>query len=159
LPRSAIALPRGRSYDGRFCRERTLETVYIVDDDATFARSIARLVGAAGWNARVYASAHDFLAADCGEHPACVLLDVRMPGMHGPDLYRAMIERHMDLPVIFLTAHGGEAAKADAMSLGALDFLEKPVHSEVLLARIRTALARDAQSGAAGVADPGDVGG
>jgi FixJ family two-component response regulator len=125
-------------------RERILETIFIVDDDVTFARGLARLVGAAGWKAEVFTSAGEFLAAGRGDEPGCVLLDVRMPGMRGPDAYRAMIERRIDLPVIFLTGHGDVPTSVDAMKLGAVDFLEKPVRGEVLVGTIRTALARDA---------------
>jgi FixJ family two-component response regulator len=109
-----------------------------------FARSLARLVDAAGWKAEVFTSPEAFLGP--GREPAggagCVVLDVRMPGMRGPDLYRAMIERRIDLPVIFLTGHGDVATSVDAMKLGAVDFLEKPVRGELLMGAIRTALAR-----------------
>ena len=74
----------------------------------------------------------------------CVLLDVRMPGMRGPDLYRAMLERHIELPVIFLTGYGDVPTSVDAMKLGAVDFLEKPAPAERLVAAIRAALARHA---------------
>lgn len=121
-----------------------VETVYIVDDDVAFARSLARLVGAAGWNTKVFSSAGEFLAGGHGADPGCVLLDVRMPDMRGPDVYRAMIKRHIDLPVIFLTGHGDVPTSVDAMKLGAVDFLEKPVVAATLVATIRTALARDA---------------
>ena len=119
-------------------------TVYIVDDDATFARGLARLVGAAGWNAEVCSSANEFLQPGRvqPEVPGCVLLDVRMPGMRGPELQRVMIERHIRLPVVFLTGHGDVGTSVDAMKLGAVDFLEKPVLSERLLAAIRVALER-----------------
>jgi len=121
-------------------------TVYIVDDDATFARGLARLVGAAGWKAEVCACADDFLAPGriSVDEPGCVLLDVRMPGMRGPELQRVMIERHINLPVVFLTGHGDVGTSVDAMKLGAVDFLEKPVRAEKLVAAIRTALVRDA---------------
>jgi FixJ family two-component response regulator len=109
-----------------------------------FARGLARLVGAAGWNTKVFASASEFLAGGHGEEPGCVLLDVRMPEMGGPDAYRAMIQRHIDLPVIFLTGHGDVPTSVAAMKLGAVDFLEKPVRGDVLVGTIRTALARDA---------------
>jgi FixJ family two-component response regulator len=130
---------------GPFPPERATETVFIVDDDATFARGLARLVGAAGWNARVFGSAAEFLAAGPGNDAidaGCVLLDVRMPGMRGPDLYRTMLAREMDLPVIFLTGHGDVSTSVDAMKLGAVDFLEKPVKGERLVAVITTAIAR-----------------
>ncbi len=120
-----------------------METVFIVDDDATFARGLSRLIRAAGWKPEVYASAADFLARPAaGDEPACVLLDVKMPGMKGPELYRAMIERKIDLPVVFLTGHGDVPTSVDAMKLGAVDFLEKPVPGDVLVRTVRLALER-----------------
>jgi FixJ family two-component response regulator len=123
-----------------------LETVYIVDDDVTFARGMARLVEAAGWTPRTFLSAAEFLAHRHDAGAACVVLDVRMPGMKGPELHRALLERGVRLPVIFLTGHGDVPTSVDAMKHGAADFLEKPVPSEVLLASIRAALSRDARS-------------
>ena len=126
---------------------QTTDTVYIVDDDVSFARGLARLIGAAGWNAEVFSRAADFLAPDRAPRggAGCVLLDVRMPDMRGPDLYRVMLERKMDLPVIFLTGHGDVPTSVAAMKLGAVDFLEKPVLSETLVAAIRVALVRHAE--------------
>ena len=122
-----------------------MDTVYIVDDDASFARGIARLVEASGWQARVFASAGAFLAHQAPPAgPACALLDVRMPGMRGPELHRAMLAAGIDIPVIFLTAHGDIATSVDAMKHGAADFLEKPVPAKILVAAIRAALARHA---------------
>ena len=120
------------------------DKIFIVDDDATFARGLSRLIRAAGWKAEVYSSAADFLErgrvdeGGCG----CVLLDVKMPGMKGPDLYRAMLQRKMTVPVIFLTGHGDIPTSVDAMKLGAVDFLEKPVPGEVLVRTVRLALER-----------------
>jgi RNA polymerase sigma factor (sigma-70 family) len=116
--------------------------VYIVDDDAMFARGLARLVSAAGWPVEVFASADDFLRGVDTGNAGCVLLDVRMPGMKGPELYRTMLAREMHLPVIFLTAHGDVPTSVDAMKLGAVDFLEKPVSCDVLVGTIRVAIAR-----------------
>jgi FixJ family two-component response regulator len=124
---------------------RMTETVYIVDDDASFARGLARVVSAAGWKAEICRSADEFLVPGrvaAGE-PGCVLLDVRMPGMRGPELQRVMIERGIRLPVIFLTGHGDVGTSVDAMKRGAVDFLEKPVRAEQLAAAIRVALERD----------------
>ena len=121
------------------------ETIYIVDDDASFARGLARVVTAAGWKAELFSSADDFLSPGrvrAGE-PGCVLLDVRMPGMRGPELQRVMIERGIHLPVIFLTGFGDVGTSVDAMKRGAVDFLEKPVRAEELAAAIRVALERD----------------
>ncbi len=119
--------------------------IYIVDDDAMFARGLARLVGAAGWNVEVFKSADEFLHGVDAGNPGCVLLDVRMPGMKGPELYRTMLARDMRLPVIFLTAHGDVLTSVDAMKMGAVDFLEKPVSGEVLIGTIRVAIARALQ--------------
>jgi len=126
--------------------ERATDTVFIVDDDASFSRGLARLVQIAGWRARVFASADEFLAPGAvdPEAPGCVLLDVRMPGIRGPDAHRAMLARGIDLPVIFLTGHGDVPTSVAAMKLGAADFLEKPVPGEVLMGAIRAALQRHA---------------
>ena len=125
---------------------RATETVYIVDDDAAFARGLGRVIAAAGWHPRIFNAAADFLASfGPGEaEPGCVCLDVRMPGMKGPEVHRAMLGRGIDLPVIFLTGHGDVPTSVDAMKLGAVDFLEKPVQSEVLVRTIRGALERHA---------------
>ena len=138
----AIASGRRTGYDG--FQEAATETVYIVDDDVAFARGLARVVAAAGWQTEVFSSAADVLANGMtdGGDPGCLLLDVRMPGMRGTDLYRALLDRRIDLPVIFLTGHGDVPTSVDAMKLGAVDFLEKPVRAEQLLAAIRVALAR-----------------
>ena len=119
-------------------------TVYIVDDDAMFARGLARLVGAAGLRVEVFGSATDFLAT-VKDGAGCVLLDVRMPIMKGPELHRTMLERRIGLPVIYLTGHGDVPTSVDAMKRGAVDFLEKPVTKELLLGTIHQALARDAE--------------
>jgi FixJ family two-component response regulator len=122
------------------------ETVFIVDDDATFARGLSRLIRAAGWSTEVFSSAAEFLErgprADGGS--GCVLLDVKMPGMKGPELYRAMLERKITLPVVFLTGHGDVPTSVDAMKLGAVDFLEKPVPGQILVRTVRAALERHA---------------
>ena len=120
-------------------------TVFIVDDDAMFARGLARLVNAAGWEVKVFASAADFLENVKDADAGCVLLDVRMPVMKGPEVHRAMIDRRIGLPVIYLTGHGDVPTSVDAMKRGAVDFLEKPVTMELLLGTIRQALARDAE--------------
>jgi FixJ family two-component response regulator len=102
---------------------RLTDTVLIVDDDAA-----------------EFLSAHAASQFDSG----CVVLDVRMPGMGGPELHRAMLERKIALPVVFLTGYGDVPTSVDAMKMGAVDFLEKPVRGEALLATVRSALARQA---------------
>ncbi len=102
---------------------------------------------AAGWTAKVYGSAADFLAPGvlADDSAGCVLLDVRMPGMKGPEVYRQLLARGIDVPVIFLTGHGDVPTSVEAMKLGALDFLEKPVSATVLVGAIQLALARHAE--------------
>jgi FixJ family two-component response regulator len=131
---------------GRESRVTPTETIFIVDDDATFARGLARLIRAAGWGTEVFSSAADFLERGprAGDGSGCVLLDVKMPGMRGPDLYRAMLERKITLPVVFLTGHGDVSTSVDAMKLGAVDFLEKPVPGQILVRTVRAALERHA---------------
>ena len=110
----------------------------------TFARGLARLLRAAGFNVETFASAAAFLAPGRvqPEGLGCVLLDVRMPGMRGPELQRTMLERGIGLPVIFLTGHGDVATSVDAMKHGAVDFLEKPVAAGQLVGAIRVAIER-----------------
>ena len=127
-------------------RDPIAPKVFIVDDDPQFARGLARVINAAGWRTEAYESAAAFLEA-VGREPGargCICLDVRMPGMKGTDLHRALRERGVDLPVIFLTGHGDVPTSVDAMKRGAVDFLEKPVSSHVLIPAIRTAMDRHA---------------
>jgi FixJ family two-component response regulator len=118
------------------------ETIYIVDDDRSFARGLKRLLSAAGLQVSTFSSSAEFLAPGSVPDgaPGCVVLDVRMPGMPGPQLHRAMLDRGIDLPVIFLSAHGDIPTTVDAMRMGAVDFLEKPVKGAALIERHLAAL-------------------
>jgi FixJ family two-component response regulator len=122
------------------------DTVLIVDDDAGQRASLSRLMRVAGLDVRSFGSADEFLNAHAASQfdSGCVVLDVRMPGMGGPELQRAMLERNITLPVVFLTGYGDVPTSVDAMKMGAVDFLEKPVRGEALLATVRSALARQA---------------
>ena len=117
------------------------EVVHIVDDDAAMRESLEFLLSADGLAARTYESA-DALLARLGElEPGCILTDVRMPGMNGLELV-AKLRQHGDShPVIVLTGHADVPLAVEAMKAGVLDFLEKPVRDETLLASIRAALA------------------
>jgi len=117
--------------------------VHVVDDDAAFRRAIGRALTTAGHTARLYASAPEYLAAESSEGPACVLLDLRMPGEDGLDLQTSLACREDAHPVIFLSGHGDIPSTVRAMRAGALDFLTKPVTTLVLLEAIARALARD----------------
>ncbi len=119
-------------------------TVFVVDDDSSLRRALARLIHSAGWKVDTYASAQDFLdGADC-ESTGCIVLDVQMPGMTGPELHAQMAARGISLPVIYLTAHGNLHTGVEAMKNGAVDFLVKPVDSDTLLDTVRHGIERHA---------------
>lgn len=117
--------------------------IFIVDDDAAVRDSLALLLGLKGFNTRSFASAEDFLAACQPEWHGCMLLDIRMTGMDGLELQRALNARRIDLPIIFITAHGDVAAARAALKGGAADFLEKPLDDKMLSAAIGDALERN----------------
>jgi FixJ family two-component response regulator len=117
--------------------------VHVVDDDDSLRKAITRLLRAAGYEVRAYASAGEFALSHRDNRRGCVLLDVRMPGPSGLDLQEALAREDEPLPVIFLTAHGDVPTSVRAMKAGAVDFLTKPVKRDTLLGAVRTALARD----------------
>jgi FixJ family two-component response regulator len=120
-----------------------IPVIRVVDDDQGFRTAIGRLLRAAGYEVREYASAGALLMADEEQTPGCVLLDMKMPGPSGLDLQEALAKRERKLPIIFLTAYADVRNSVRAMKAGAMDFLPKPVKREALLAIVRTALARD----------------
>ena len=117
--------------------------VHVVDDDNGYRTAMGRLLTAAGHHPRLYSSALEYLAQPEGEGPACVLLDLQMPGATGLDLQRALSDRENSLPVVFVSGHGDIPSTVRAMRGGALDFLTKPVPTTVLLEAIAKALNRD----------------
>ena len=116
--------------------------IHVVDDDAAFRTMIARLLRASGYQIALYESAHRLLEAPSRANPGCILLDVRMPGMSGPELQARLTERGNRLPIIFLTGHGDVAMGVLAIKAGADDFLLKPATKNTLLEAIERALAR-----------------
>jgi two-component system response regulator FixJ len=120
--------------------------VQVIDDDDAVRDSIVFLLASAGIEARVHASAAEYLAADVAS-PACIVTDVRMPGMTGIELIQALRDRGVPAPVIVTTGHGDIPLAVEAMKLGASDFIEKPFDDEVLIAAIRAALNKAAESG------------
>ncbi|HUJ00587.1 MAG TPA: response regulator [Usitatibacter sp.] len=119
--------------------------IHVVDDDRAFRTAIGRLLTAAGHEPRLYSSAAEYLAAGDSQSPACVILDLRMPGITGLDLQHALAGRASQHPVIFLSGHGDIPSTVRAMQGGAMDFLTKPVATPTLLAAIKRALERDMQ--------------
>jgi two-component system, LuxR family, response regulator FixJ len=121
--------------------------VYAVDDDAGFRDSLRWLLESVGYETRAYASAEQFLRDyECGTG-SCLILDVRLPGMSGPDLQRLLRQRGDRLPVIFVSGHGGVSAAAEAVRNGALNFLEKPFHGAALLRAIDSVCAELPETG------------
>ncbi len=118
-------------------------TVFIVDDDASVRRGLSRLIRSMGWNVETFPSASAYLQRAPFEGNGCIVLDIRMPGISGPELQQALIEQPYCLPIIFLTGHGDVPASVAAMKRGAYDFLQKPVDEEDLTRAIESALAWD----------------
>ncbi|MGD9612001.1 MAG: response regulator transcription factor [Kiritimatiellia bacterium] len=117
--------------------------VYVVDDDASFRKSLARLLRAHGFESRAYDSAAGFLESGLANRAGCIVLDIRMPGLSGLDLQEKLAQAECTMPVIFLTGHGNIPMSVRAMKKGATDFLTKPVDEDVLLKAIRNALAEN----------------
>lgn len=115
-------------------------TVYVVDDDADVRESLRWLLKTVGLRSVICASAEEFLREYREEGPACLVLDVRMPGSSGLDLFEATIARGGGLPVLFITAHADVPMAVRAMKSGAAEFLEKPFNAQVLLEKIQQAL-------------------
>ena len=116
--------------------------VFLVDDDASVRKSLARLLKTAGYEAELFASVADFLARAPYDGPCCLVLDVRMPGLTGLDLQEALRAKGQRLSIVFITGYRDVPVSVKAMKAGAVDFLTKPVDAETLLAAIRQAVAR-----------------
>jgi FixJ family two-component response regulator len=117
--------------------------VFIVDDDLSVRRSTERLVQATGLRVQTFTSAKEFLKNARFEGPACLVLDVRMPGLSGMDLQQELTQSGIQIPIIFITGHGDIPMSVRAMKAGAVEFLTKPFRSRGLLDAIRAALERD----------------
>ncbi|MCG5259693.1 response regulator transcription factor [Cupriavidus gilardii] len=102
------------------------ETVFIVDDDEAMRDSLTWLLEGNGYQVRSFASAEQFLAAYDANQVSCLILDVRMPGMSGPELQERMIAENIHLPIVFITGHGDVPMAVSTMKKGAIDFIEKP---------------------------------
>jgi FixJ family two-component response regulator len=114
--------------------------IAIVDDDAPLRQALESVLKAAGFSARTFASAEEFLTCDDCDETACLVLDVRLPGMSGIELQKRLRETRDHLPIIFITAHGDTSLQDSLMRAGARAFLNKPVRSDALLKEIRRAL-------------------
>jgi len=120
------------------------ETVHIVDDDDSMRVALARVLGAAGYATRSYASVGEFLVAADERPTGCLLLDLHLPGPDGLALQELLLKRGHSMPTVFLSGRGDIASSVRALKAGATDFLTKPVPTETLLAAVREALSTDA---------------
>lgn len=120
-------------------------TIFIVDDDASFLRSLSRLLTAVGYTVEAYTSAHDFFARPSPERPGCVVCDLQMPDINGLQLQEALRKSANPLPVVFLTGQGDIPTTVNAMRSGAEDFLTKRAPQEEITSAVDRALERDAR--------------
>jgi FixJ family two-component response regulator len=115
--------------------------VFVVDDDVSVRESLELLIGCAGWQPRIFASAQEFLCCPRVLEPSCLVLDVRLPDLNGLDLQKLVADR-VEMPIIFITGYGDVPLTVRAMKAGAVEFLTKPFVDEALLNAIRDALDR-----------------
>jgi len=118
-------------------------TVFLIDDDPGARDALTLLLSLKGMSTQPFATADTFIQAYQPERAGCVLTDLRMPGMTGLELQAALAERHIDVPLVVLTAHGDVATARAALKNGAFDFLEKPVDDDLLVEVLRNALRVD----------------
>ena len=118
-------------------------TVLVIDDDPDLRASIGRLLRSLDLDARLFASVSDFLKSDLPDGPACLVLDVRLPGQSGLDFQRELAGANRQVPIIFITGHGDIPMSVQAMKGGAIEFLTKPFRDQELLDAIQLGLSRD----------------
>ena len=116
--------------------------VAVVDDDESFRGALQRLLKSAGFQVRGFASAEDFLKSGRQHETGCLIADIRMPGMSGLDLQAKLNADHFPIPTIFISAHGDEKMRLQAMRGGAVKFFARPFDDAILLESVRTALNR-----------------
>lgn len=118
-------------------------TVFVIDDDVDVRASIAGLLKSVGLRSETFGTARDFLSRKPPDGPSCLVLDIRLPGMSGLDVQRALTDANMSIPIIFITGHGDIPMTVQAMKSGAVEFLTKPFRDQDLLDAIHVALDRD----------------
>jgi FixJ family two-component response regulator len=117
--------------------------VLIIDDDLELRCSIERLLRSVDMDTRLFASTPEFLAYDRPDGPACLVLDVRLPGQSGLDLQRWLVANDIEIPIVFITGHGDIPMSVQAMKSGAIEFLTKPFRPQELVEAIHMGIARD----------------
>jgi FixJ family two-component response regulator len=119
--------------------------VFVIDDDESVRKGLKRLLASADYQSEAFASASDFLERSAHPGPSCIIVDVRMPGLSGIDFQEALIQRHREEQLVFVTGHGDIPMCAQAMKAGAVDFLPKPFKPRELLRCVQRALARSVE--------------
>jgi FixJ family two-component response regulator len=114
--------------------------VTVVDDDESVRESLPDLLREFGYAVRAFASAEEFLASDCVRQTRCLVLDITMPGMSGPELQRELRRRRQEIPIVFITAHEDETVRPRLLQQGAVECLFKPFSETALRAALDTAL-------------------
>ena len=117
--------------------------VFVVEDDPSMRNALKNLLRSVGLDCQLYTSAQEFLDAEKPEVPSCLILDVRLPGMSGLDLQKELGKEDIQIPVIFITAHGDIPMSVRAMKAGAVEFLPKPFRDQDLLDAIQMSLMQD----------------
>jgi FixJ family two-component response regulator len=114
--------------------------VSVVDDDESVRESLPDLLREFGYAVKAFSSAEEFLGSDCAGQTRCLILDIAMPGMTGPDLQRELNLRGLEIPIVFITAHGDETVRPHLLEQGAIECLFKPFSDTALLDALNTAL-------------------
>jgi FixJ family two-component response regulator len=117
-----------------------LSLVSVVDDDESVRESLPDFLRELGFSVRVFASAHEFLASDCVGDTRCLILDIAMPGMSGPDLHRELRQRRQAIPIVFITAHADDTIRPRLLAQGAVECLFKPFSDTALCEALNVAL-------------------
>src|SRR6267142_3754358 len=117
--------------------------VFVVDDDASMRHSTECLIRSIGLRAETFASADQFLKHERPDEPACLILDMRMPGLSGLDLQKELARVGVEIPIIFITGYGDIPMSVQAMKAGAIEFLTKPYREQDLIDALREALKGD----------------
>lgn len=123
--------------------QENASTVLVIEDDVDLRSSLGRLLRSVGLHAQLFGSVSEFLNSDPLDGPACLVLDVRLPGQSGLNFQRELAAANREIPIVFITGHGDIRMSVQAMKGGAIEFLTKPIRDEELLDAVRLGLARD----------------
>jgi FixJ family two-component response regulator len=124
-------------------RQEKSPVVYVIDDDVSVREGVADLLQSVGHAVRAFGSAPDFLDSGLDDEPACIVLDLRLPGPSGLEFQRTLMQLNIELPIIFISGHGDIPMSVLAIKAGAIEFLTKPLHEQQLLDAVQAGIDRD----------------